>query len=214
MVIAAPAGYVLPVMSENDSDDAQQGPKSIPFDESPTDPDAAARSDAAPSSGTSGAETASAPVDPVAQAKAEAAELKDKYLRLAADYDNYRKRARKDVDEAERRARESLLKDLLPVFDNLERAATHATQSTDVKAVGDGVRMVLKQFLDTLERVGIKRVDTTGAAFDPNVHEAIQQLESTEHPPGTVVAEVQAGYAMGERLVRAAMVVVAKAPAN
>jgi len=72
--------------------------------------------------------------------------------------------------------------------------------------------MVLKQFADTLGRIGIKRVPTVGSAFDPTQHEAIQQLETDEHPPGTVVAEVQPGYAMGDKLVRAAMVVVAKPP--
>ena len=138
--------------------------------------------------------------------------MKDKYLRLAADFDNFRKRARRENDDAERRGRETLLKDLLPVFDNLERAVLHAEQATEAKSVADGVRMVLKQFVDTLERVGIKRVPTIGQSFDPNLHEAIQQLETKEHPPGTIVAEVQPGYAIGEKLVRAAMVVVAKVP--
>jgi molecular chaperone GrpE len=163
-----------------------------------------------------------APTDPstpmipdlVAQARQEAADLKDKYLRTAADFDNFRKRARRDTEDAERRGKETLLRDLLPVFDNLERAVVHASQANEAKAVADGVRMVLRQFSDTLERVGIKRVQTTGSSFDPNLHEAIQQLETSDHAPGTVVAEVQAGYLMGERLIRAAMVVVAKAPAG
>jgi molecular chaperone GrpE len=153
-----------------------------------------------------------APADPLAQARADADAFRDKFLRTAADFDNYRKRARRDTEEAERRSRETLLRELLPVFDNLERAVTHAAHATDAKAVVDGVRMVLRQFLDTLDRVGIRRVPTVGAAFDPNLHEAIQQLETVEQAPGTIVAEVQAGYQMGERLIRAAMVVVAKAP--
>ena len=78
------------------------------------------------------------------------------------------------------------------------------------KALADGLSMVMKQFVDTLGRAGISKVPTTGAAFDPTIHEAIQQVETDEHPVGTVVAEVQAGYVNGERLVRAAMVVVAK----
>ncbi len=98
------------------------------------------------------------------------------------------------------------------MFDNLERAVVHAGQASDPKAVADGVAIVLKQFADTLGRVGIKRIAAVGAPFDPAQHEAIQQIETDEHPAGTVVAEVQPGYAMGDRLVRAAMVVVAKPP--
>ncbi|HEU4537755.1 MAG TPA: nucleotide exchange factor GrpE [Polyangiaceae bacterium] len=146
--------------------------------------------------------------------RAEVAESREKLLRTAAEFDNFRKRTRRDLDEAERRGREALLRELLPVFDNLERALVVANQATDVKALADGVGMVLKQFTDTLERGGIRRVPAVGAAFDPQVHEAIQQVETADQPPGSVVAEVRAGYAMGERLVRAAMVVVAKAPAG
>jgi molecular chaperone GrpE len=181
------------------------------FEEAPTDPGRAeASKDEAPTEPTAVA----APIDPIAEAKAQAFEFKDKYLRMAADLDNFRKRSRREVEDAERRGKEGLLRDILPVFDNLERAVQHASQATDAKAVTDGVRMVLKQFESTLERVGIARVQTSGVPFDPMVHEAIQHLETTDHPPGTVVAEVQAGYQLGERLVRAALVVVAKAPAS
>jgi molecular chaperone GrpE len=83
-----------------------------------------------------------------------------------------------------------------------------------VKAVADGLNMILRQFLDTLGRVNIQRVPTAGMQFDPTVHEAIQQVETDEHPPGTVVAEVQPGYVQADRLVRPAMVVVAKPKAK
>jgi molecular chaperone GrpE len=146
--------------------------------------------------------------------RSEAAEAREKLLRTAAEFDNFRKRTRRDLEEAERRGREALLRDLLPVFDNLERALVVANQATDVKALVDGVGMVLKQFTDTLERGGIRRVATVGSPFDPQVHEAIQQVETGDQAPGSVVAEVRAGYSMGERLVRAAMVVVAKAPSG
>jgi molecular chaperone GrpE len=148
----------------------------------------------------------------LAEVQAEAARLRDQLLRTAADFDNYRKRARRDQDDERRRGRESLLKDLLPVFDNLERAVTHAEGAPEAKAVSDGLRMVLKQFVDTLDRSGIKRVPTVGLPFDPTKHEAIQHLESTEHPAGVVLVEVQPGYAIGESLVRAALVVVSKGP--
>ncbi len=148
--------------------------------------------------------------DPLAEAKADTAKMKDQLLRTLADFDNYRKRSRREAEDAHKKGTEELLKALLPVFDNLERAVAHAEQTSDAKAIADGVRLVLKQFVDTLERAGIQRVGGVGKAFDPLVHEAIQQVETDEHPAGTVVAEVQAGYSFHDRLIRAAMVVVAR----
>jgi molecular chaperone GrpE len=148
--------------------------------------------------------------DPLQDARAEADRLKEMWMRTAADFDNFRKRSRRELDEARRAGREELLRDLLPVFDNLERAIQSAQRANDVKAVAEGLHMVLKQFGDTLARLGITRVPSTGNPFDPTIHEAIQQVETDEHAAGTVVAEVQPGYRAGEKLVRAAMVVVAK----
>jgi molecular chaperone GrpE len=152
------------------------------------------------------------PEEKVAEAQAELGRVRDQLLRTAADFDNFRKRSRREVEDAERRGKETLLKDLLPVFDNLERAASSAEGASDVKSVAEGLRMVLKQFVGTLDRVGVKRVPTVGETFDPAVHEAIQHAPSQDHPAGVVLAEVQPGYALGERLVRAAMVVVSRGP--
>jgi len=149
--------------------------------------------------------------DPLSAAQAEAARLKDAWLRSAADFDNFRKRARKETEDARRAGREDLLRAVLPVFDNLERAIQSAKRTADVKAMADGLSMVQRQFVDALGREGITRIPTVGCAFDPGIHEAIQQVETAEHPAGTVIAEVQPGYTQGDRLVRAAMVVVAKA---
>lgn len=159
-------------------------------------------------------ESAPAPKDPLAEANAQVAKVRDQLLRTAADFDNYRKRARKDAEDAHKKGTEELLKTLLPVFDNLERAKVVAENATDVKALAEGVDLVLKQFTDTLSRAGIKRVGGVGLAFDPTVHEAVQQIETADAAPGTVIAEVQPGYQMGDRLVRAALVVVAKAPSK
>jgi molecular chaperone GrpE len=148
--------------------------------------------------------------DPLTQAQAEAARLKDAWLRTAADYDNFRKRTRRELDDARRGGREDLLRVLLPVFDNLERALQSAQRSSDVKAMADGLKMVERQFIEALGREGIARIPTVGHSFDPSVHEAIQQVETGDHEPGTVLAEVQPGYTQGDRLLRAAMVVVAK----
>ncbi|WP_433932539.1 nucleotide exchange factor GrpE [Sorangium cellulosum] len=150
------------------------------------------------------------PEDKLGEVQAEAARMREQLLRTAADFDNFRKRSRREVEEAQRRGRESILKELLPVFDNLERAASHAENAPDVKSVAEGVRIVAKQFVDTLDRMGIKRIAAVGKPFDPSVHEAIQQIESTEHPAGVVIAEVQPGYMLGDYLMRAAMVVVSK----
>ena len=153
---------------------------------------------------------ATAAADPLAEAKAEAQKNKEQWMRTAADFDNFRKRSRREIDDARRAGREEMLKEFLPVFDNLERAIQSAQRAQEVKAVADGLNMILRQFIDTLGRVNITKVPTVGKEFDPTVHEAIQQVESDEHTPGTIVAEVQPGYVQGDRLVRPAMVVVAK----
>ena len=150
------------------------------------------------------------PKDPLEEARAEAGRMRDQLLRLAADFDNFKKRSRRELTDAVKLGREDILRELLPVFDNLERASAHAETATDTKALADGISMVLRQFLDTLGKLGIERVQSVGQPFDPAVHEAVQHLETTEHPPGVVAVELQAGYRMGERVLRPAMVVVAK----
>jgi molecular chaperone GrpE len=150
------------------------------------------------------------PGSPLEEAQAEIARVRDQLLRTAADFDNFRKRTRRELDDAYKRGKEELLRELLPVFDDLYRAVVHAEQASDAKAVADGVGIVLTQFENTLGKVGIKRIDAVGGPFDPTVHEAIQQIETNDHPAGTVVAEVQRGYALGDRLVRPSSVVVAK----
>ena len=167
-----------------------------------------AASSQAPASASS---ASSEGADPLTEAKAEAARIKEHWVRTAADFDNFRKRSRREVEDSRKAGKEDLLKDFLPVFDNLERAIQSAQRATDVKGVSEGLQMVLRQYLETLTRAGITKVASVGSQFDPAHHEAIQQVETDDHPPGTVVAEVQPGYAQGERLIRAAMVVVAKA---
>jgi molecular chaperone GrpE len=146
--------------------------------------------------------------------RAERDKLRDQLLRTAADFDNFRKRTKRDLDEAKQRGKDDLIRDLLPVFDNLERALQTAGGASALSSVVEGVRMVLKLFEDTAERLGLVRVPCVGERFDPAVHEAIQQKETAEHPAGTVVAEVVPGYRFGDRLVRPAMVVVARKPAE
>lgn len=189
-------------------------PKDAPTQRS-EDPEAVSGVSEAATSAT--AESASAPAeaaatDPLAEALEEIKRVRDQLLRTAADFDNFRKRSRREVTDANERGREEILKELLPVFDNLERAADHAKGATEMGALIDGIDLVIKQFVDTLAKIGVEKLDARGQAFDPSVHEAIQQLETDEVPPGSVAYQVQPGYKMGGRLVRPCMVVVAKAP--
>jgi molecular chaperone GrpE len=146
------------------------------------------------------------------QARAERDRMREQLLRIAADFDNFRKRSRKEIEEVRRRSIEDTLREILPLVDNLERAAGAMKDATDVAAVADGVHMVLRGFDDIANRLGLKRVPAVGQQFDPTCHDAMQQQETDEHPPGTIVAEVVPGYYLGERLLRPAMVVVAKPP--
>jgi molecular chaperone GrpE len=134
----------------------------------------------------------------------------DRYVRQVAELDNFKKRSAREREESARYANETLVKDLLPVIDNLERAIAHASSGGNGKPLVEGVDMVLKGFLDTLAKHGVQPVAAVGLAFDPAQHEALAQVESVEHPPNTVVEEHHRGYLMRERLLRPALVTVSK----
>ena len=138
------------------------------------------------------------------------AELNERIVRLTADFDNFRKRAQREKDEARQFANPGLLEKLLPVLYNFEMALT-AVKDAD-PSVRDGVQMILDQLLGVLKESGVEPVDAMGQPFDPNLHEALSQEETTEVEEGTVVQQVQRGYKLNDRLVRPARVVVAKAP--
>jgi molecular chaperone GrpE len=142
----------------------------------------------------------------------EKAETHDRLLRMAAEFENYKRRARRDVEEAASRGREALLREMLTALDNLDRALAHVGAGGKVEALAEGVRMVEKQFLTALEKFDVKRFDSVGQPFDPARHEAIQQVETSEVPPGAVAMQFARGYMIGDRLLRPAMVAVAKAP--
>ncbi|MGF1468510.1 MAG: nucleotide exchange factor GrpE [Sandaracinaceae bacterium] len=146
----------------------------------------------------------------VSELEEERDRLKDQLLRTAADYDNFRKRSRKDVDMAERRGREDVVRELLPVIDNLERAVMATGEAPDVNAIREGVEMVLRQFEDASQKLGLEKVSAVGERFDPALHDAIQQLPTDEYEPGTVVEQILPGYRLREKLLRPAMVVVAR----
>jgi len=156
---------------------------------------------------------------------AERDEIKDRMLRIAAEFENWKRRARKEQDDAEVKAREAVLRDMLDVIDNLERAVGAfdgnapaakgpPAPAPDGAAVLKGVNLVLRLFQSKLERYQVKPFVARGEPFDPKVHEAISRVETAEVPPGAVAVELQRGYRIGERLLRPAMVSVATAPAG
>lgn len=137
-------------------------------------------------------------------------ELKDKYLRALADTENVRKRMRQQNEESVRLQRESLLRDLLPVVDNLERALEAARGGSNRQSITDGVEMVLRSLHDLLRAQGVTALTAIGQPFDPQVHEAVDHVQSEEHPPNTVVSEFHRGYLIGDRMLRPARVSVSK----
>lgn len=141
-------------------------------------------------------------------------EVNDRMLRYAADLENYKKRAAKEKEEIRKFGIEKLLRDLLPVLDNFDRALAQAAQGGDLASFSTGVEMTRRMFEETLGRFEVTSFSALGQPFDPQVHEALQQVESAEHPPGTVVSEMVRGYTLAGRLVRPALVVVSKAPAG
>jgi molecular chaperone GrpE len=149
----------------------------------------------------------------VAAAEKEKKENWDRYLRTAADLENLRKRQKRELEDAKFEAKNRILKEMLPVVDNLERAIEHASAASGTNPIIEGVQLVLRQFTTAFERLDVVPIDAQGQPFDPNLHEAISQQESDTAAPGTVVQVLQRGYRSGDRLLRPALVVVAKAPA-
>jgi molecular chaperone GrpE len=142
--------------------------------------------------------------------KKELDQVRDIYLRKLAEFDNFRKRVEREREDVRIAGAEEIIRDLLPVLDNFERALQHAED--DSGAFLQGVEMIAKQLWDTLERRGVQEVNPVGQPFDPELHEAVQRVEDGDHPPGTVAWVMLKGYLMGERLIRPAMVGVAVEP--
>ena len=140
----------------------------------------------------------------------ELSEAQERVLRTAADAENFKKRLQREKEEQTRYANESLMRELLPVIDNLERALEHSEAGADQGGLLEGLNMTLKGLLDTLTRFGCTPVEAAGKPFDPNFHEAVSQEESADHEPNTVLRELQKGYMLKERLLRPAMVLVSK----
>jgi molecular chaperone GrpE len=134
------------------------------------------------------------------------------FLRERAENENFKRRMQREKSEALRFANESLVRDLLPTLDNLERAVSHAQSSGGGQALIDGVALVIRSFLEILEKHGVTRVSAKGQLFDPAKHEAMAQVESAEVVPNTVVEEHAPAYVLHDRLLRPALVTVSRAP--
>lgn len=169
-----------------------------------------------PNAPTSPDEAGGGEGDPTAKLQAEVVRYKDLALRAQADFDNFRKRAAREKEEAIRYANNSLLERLLPILDNFElglQAARQAAGGKDESAILNGMSMVSKQLDDFLRDAGVTPIDATGEKFDPNLHEALGQEPSTEVPEGHVVRQLRRGYKLKDRLLRAANVFVSKGAA-
>ena len=157
---------------------------------------------------TKAATTETAATPPAETAESVRAELMDRILRLQADFDNYRRRTRQEQCDLSAFVTQNLIKDLLPIVDNFERALA-SRPAEDPSGFGAGVEMIYRQFFAVLEKQGISAVETVGAMFDPAKHEAIMRDEESDQPEGTVVAELQKGYAACGKIIRPALVKVA-----
>lgn len=136
-------------------------------------------------------------------------ELKNQYIRMAADFDNYRKRQAQERESLLKYGAEDTLKKLLPVIDSFDRAQKTFDENSEPDKFKEGFEVINKQFIEALEKIGLQKIETEGKEFDPNLHEAVMQTPSSEHPDHTIIQELQSGYLIGERVIRPALVNVA-----
>lgn len=134
----------------------------------------------------------------------------DKYVRAVAELDNYKKRAVREKADAIRYGNENLLRDILPLVDNMDRAMEHACNSEDFNAFREGLKMLQQQLLSCLQKHGVEQIEAVGKDFDPHVHEAMLQVESKEHDESKVVGEFERGYLLNGRLLRPSKVSVCR----
>lgn len=148
--------------------------------------------------------------DEVARLKAELDRLRDQYLRKVAEFENYRKRKDKEVADSWTHATAELIKKLLPVLDDLDRSIEYAKKENNTDALLEGIELVKKSFMKVLSDENVEEIEAVGAEFNPEVHEALMQLQKDGAKPNTVVEQHQKGYKLGEKILRPAKVIVSK----
>lgn len=157
--------------------------------------------------------TISALTQDIEKLKAELEDRSGQYMRIAADFENFRKRTQKEKEEQEQQVKCVTLKELLPIVDNFERARSQIKPQTDAEmSIHKSYQGVYKQLVDTLKKIGVSPMRSEGKEFDPNLHEAVMRETTADQPEGTVLEELVRGYMLGERVLRHAMVKVAAAP--
>ena len=182
-----------------------------------TEPEETRDKDIVSEKSNSGEEKKDAAVDPLKEiqaeletAKQESKEMYDRFLRVSAEFENYKKRSAREMDDFRKYANQSLTKEMLAVVDNLERALNSSNgNSSNDKCMVDGVNMTLKEILKVFEKVNVKPIESVGQLFDPTFHQAMMQEETDEYPENTIITELQKGYMIHDRLLRPSMVVVA-----
>jgi len=153
-------------------------------------------------------------IDGLKEMKEKSAKDYDLYLRSLADIENMKKRHAKEKEEWLKYSNESLIKDILPVLDNLEKALSHAREGNSIRALREGVDLTLKGLKEGLAKSGVKEIEALGLPFDPCFHEAVSQMEDDGVAAGHVLQELQKGYILNGRLIRPSMVVVSKGTAS
>jgi molecular chaperone GrpE len=156
--------------------------------------------------------SAPTPEQEIAELNRKLGEANDRFLRLYADFDNYRKRMQKEMSEARNNARNATVETFLTVFDHFMMAMEHADHNPDFQVLYQGMKLISSEFERTLESLGIQRVDAIGEEFDPNVHDAVSQEASDEVPAGRVLRQWKCGFRVGDRLIRPASVIVSSGP--
>lgn len=199
------AGEEIPITVETPADAVEAAAEPAPDEISEMEIETEASEDAAEA-------VEGEPADPLAAAKQEAADYYDRLLRLSAEFDNYKKRSNRELAEFRKFSNEQIIKDLLGVIDNLERALSSAVdQEGCSKPIAEGVELTLKEILKILEKYGVTVIAAQGETFDPTYHQAVMQQETADQPPNTVIQELQKGYLLHNRLLRPSMVTVSKA---
>lgn len=140
--------------------------------------------------------------------------LQDQFTRLAADFDNYRKRTREEQESLVKYGAQKSIAELLPVLDNLDRATGSLNEESDPKALYKSFGVMQKQLMDALDSMGVKKIPAVGQPFDPQWHEAVNRMESAEFPEDTIMYEAQSGYQLHDKVIRPAMVVVSTGSAD